>query len=121
MLTCEDDVRKLLTEFADAWTRRDIPAILALMGLNAVYGASVRPEPGRSIRGHEEIAAGIAEMFAHDAGASIESHRLVVLGDHAVGRWTYTFDDGRKEEGIDLWHISNGKIQLKDAYHKTRA
>lgn len=121
MPTCEKDVRKLLKEFSDVWRRRDIPAILALMGPNAVYGASIGPEPGRSYRGHEEIATGLAEMFAHDAGADVESHRPVVMGDHAVARWTYTFADGRKEEGVDLWQISNGKIQVKDAYRKTRA
>lgn len=117
----EDEIRLLLADFAEAWGQRDVAAVLALMTPDAVYGASVGPEPGRRYCGHAEIAEGLEEMFAHDAGADIESHLPVILGDHAAGRWTYTFDDGRREEGVDLWRFQDGKIQLKDAYRKTQA
>jgi ketosteroid isomerase-like protein len=103
---------------------RDVDSLLDLMTDDAVYAASVGPEPGRTFRGHRELAAGFLAMFQHDAGAVIQQGEPVVLGDWAVSTWTYQFVlvDGsrRSERGIDLWRFRDGKICLKDAYRKAR-
>jgi ketosteroid isomerase-like protein len=72
-MSSEPGIRDCLRRFADAWTRRDVDGLLALMTADAVYTASVGPDPGRTFRGHAELAAGFREMFAHDAGAEIEA------------------------------------------------
>lgn len=122
MRMSEREVRALLTDFGDAWSRRDIATLLGLMTEDAVYCASVGPEPGRRYVGHEEISVGLDSMFAHDEGAVVVQHKLLVMGARAVSRWTYTFDNTTKprprEEGIDLWEFQDGRIRLKDAYRK---
>ncbi|MEV1243357.1 nuclear transport factor 2 family protein [Nonomuraea sp. NPDC049750] len=120
----ETSPRDCLARFADAWARRDVGALLELMTEDAVYAASVGPEPGRTFRGHAEPADGFRAMFEHDAGAVIEQGEPLINGEWAVCTWTYHLvsDSGSPycEYGIDLWRFRDGKICLKDAYRKTR-
>jgi ketosteroid isomerase-like protein len=116
----EPEIRDLLRRFADAWARRDVDALLAMMTDDAVYAASVGPEPGRTFRGHPELVAGFREMFAHDSGALVEQGEPEVFGARAVRTWTCHFpDDRRCERGVDLRRFRDGKIAEKDAYRKT--
>ncbi|MFB4270464.1 nuclear transport factor 2 family protein [Nonomuraea sp. GTA35] len=52
----ETSPRECLECFADAWARHDVGGLLELMTEDAVYAASVGPEPGRTFRGHAESA-----------------------------------------------------------------
>jgi ketosteroid isomerase-like protein len=123
-MTSELSPHDCLARFADAWAVHDVDGLLKLMTDDAVYAGSVGPEPGRTFRGRDELAAGFRIMFDHDAGADIEQGEPVVFGDMAVSTWTYHFvraDGSRRcERGIDLWRFRDGKICLKDAYRKTR-
>lgn len=121
-MTSETQLRDCLRRFAEAWARRDVDALLALMTDDAVYAASVGPEPGRTFRGRTELATGFREMFAHDSGAEIEQGEPEVFGARAVSTWTYRFPGpggGRYERGVDLWRFRDGKVAEKDAYRKT--
>jgi ketosteroid isomerase-like protein len=116
--------QECLARFAAAWTAHDIGGLLELMTDDAVYAASVGPEPGHTFRGHAELAVGFRAMFDHDAGAVIEQGEPIILGEWAVSTWAYHFvnADGSRycERGIDLWRFRDGMICLKDAYRKTR-
>lgn len=121
----EPQIRALLHDFARAWANRDVDALLALMTDDAVYASSVGPEPGSTFRGRDELASGFARMFAHDAGAIIESGgEPLVFGDSAVSQWRYRVPDGgggyHLEVGVDVWRLRDGRIAMKDAYRKTR-
>ncbi|MEU8247258.1 nuclear transport factor 2 family protein [Nonomuraea sp. NPDC048916] len=122
-MTSDLSPRECLARFADAWAGRDADGLLELMTDDAVYAASVGPEPGRTFRGRTELAAGFRTMFEHDAGARIEQGEPLILGEWAVSTWAYHFvrADGSRwsERGIDLWRFRDGKICLKDAYRKT--
>lgn len=114
---------ELLERFGRAWIARDVDALLALMADDAVYAASVGPGPGVDYHGKENIRRGLAEMFAHDAGADITLEPPAFFPGGAVARWTYAFvDEGgerRLERGVDVWAFRDGRITLKDAYRKT--
>jgi taurine dehydrogenase small subunit len=116
-MTSEAQIHDCLRRFGEAWARRDVDALLALMTDDAVYAASVGPEPGRTFRGRTELAAGFREMFTHDAGAEIEQGEPEVFGARAVSTWTYHFP-GRCERGVDLWRFRDGKVAEKNAYRK---
>jgi ketosteroid isomerase-like protein len=90
-VSSEQGIRDCLRRFGDAWARHDVHGLLALMTDDAVYAASVGPEPGRTFRGHDQLAAGFREMFEHDAGARIEQGEPDVFGGRAVSTWTYRF------------------------------
>ena len=114
---------ELLERFGRAWIARDVDALLDLMADDAVYAASVGPDPGVDYRGKGSIRRGLAEMFAHDAGADITLEPPAFFPGGAVARWTYAFvePDGRHrlERGVDVWAFHGGRITLKDAYRKT--
>lgn len=121
----EAGIRDCLQRFSSAWIRRDIEALLSLMTDDALYAASVGPEPGQTFRGHRELREGFEKMFAHDLDAEIELGEPVIFGTQAIGTWVYRFRhaDGShtSEKGIDLWQFRENKVLLKDAYRKTRA
>jgi ketosteroid isomerase-like protein len=115
----EREHRELLVQFAEAWRQHNVPALLELLTEDAVYAASVGPEPGTTYRGHDEIAAGFVLMFAHDEGGDATQEVAATVGDTAVTKWTYIFEDsGRAQYGVDLWRFRDGKISCKDAYRK---
>ncbi|MEH1129763.1 nuclear transport factor 2 family protein [Micromonospora sp. CPCC 206061] len=98
--------RDCLARFADAWASHDVDGLLELMTADAVYAASVGPEPGRTFRGHQELAAGVRTMFDHDAGADIEQGEPVAFGDMAVSTWAYHFCRRRSASSAACRQIS---------------
>ncbi|MCC0043750.1 MAG: nuclear transport factor 2 family protein [Brucellaceae bacterium] len=116
-----DDIKKLLGDFADAWGRRDVGAVVELFADDAVYFASVGPEPGRRATGKTAIRELIEAMFAVDRGATSETTEPVIFDGGAFWSWRYTLPDGSIELGCDLLRVADGKIVLKDAYRKVRA
>lgn len=112
-----------LSEFGDAWRRKDVDALMQFVTDDVVYSASVGPEPGETFRGRDAVRRGFAQMLAHDDAAEAREGGVWLFGDRAVGLWSYVYDgaDGAKVEvcGIDLYEFAGDKIRLKDAYRKT--
>jgi len=115
--------RATLTRFGEAWIRRDVESLLALMTPDAVYAASVGPEPGHTFRGAAELRAGFEDMFALDIGAEIALAEPLLFGDQGISGWTYTFahsqSEPRQVKGIDVWRFEGDRISLTDANRKT--
>ena len=118
----EEQIRECLERFSEAWARHDIDAFLDMMTVDAVYAASIGPEPGTTFRGREQIAEGLATMFKHDDGATILASEPTIFEGGAISTWTYRFEgvDRPDELGVDIWQFRDGKVSLKDAYRKMR-
>ncbi|MEM7344019.1 MAG: nuclear transport factor 2 family protein [Chloroflexota bacterium] len=121
----EDEKRTILTDFAEAWGRADVDALMALMTDDCIYAASVGPEPGTTYRGREEVRRGFTEILAFEAGGEARSGQVWFADDdYAFAEWSY--DEVAKDgtitdiQGIDIFHFVDGKLRLKDAYRKTR-
>jgi ketosteroid isomerase-like protein len=112
-----------LSQFGDAWRRKDLDALMQFVTDDVVYSASVGPEPGETFRGRDAVRDGFARMLAHDGDAEARAGDVWLFGDRAVGLWSYVYDgaDGAKVEvkGIDLYEFAGDRIRLKDAYRKT--
>ncbi len=76
-------VQEILQELAIAWTDRDPEAVAGLFAEDAVYAASVGPDPGRRAQGRAAIRRLVGAMFALDEGAVAETSTPVVFGDCA--------------------------------------
>ena len=115
----EEQIRECLVRFSAAWARHDVEAVLDLMTHDAVYAASIGPEPGTTFRGRDEIAEGLVMMFDHDDGATVLVGEPVIFDGSAVSTWTYRFDGDRPDEhGVDIWQFRDGRISLKNAFRK---
>lgn len=88
-----------------AFGRGDLDGVIANYAEDAVL---VRP--GKVYRGHDEIRALFAEIFANFAGLTPQSNTMTVAGRLALLTWTATSAGGRVVQGVDSFVIENGQI-----------
>ena len=119
----EEQKRKLVRAFMDAWERADADGVMRLMADECHYGASVGPEPGRTYRGRAEVGQGVSEMLSFESGGESRQGRVWFADEHAFAEWDYDEIDeaGRTRvvRGIDVIHFADGKIRSIEAYRKS--
>ena len=116
---------EVLQDFADAWNRHDVDALMTFMTDDCVFESSAGPDvSGTRYVGREAVRAGFADVFTVFPDAHWGHARHLVAGDRGVSEWTFTGTraDGTRVEvhGCDLFTFRNGKIALKNSYRKTR-
>jgi taurine dehydrogenase small subunit len=116
---------QLLENFANAWNRHDIDAILAMMTTDCVFDASGGPAVnGTHYEGQEAVRAAFQQVFDTYPDAQWAGARHFVAGDRGVSEWTFsgTRADGSRLEvhGCDLFTFRDGKIAVKNSYRKNR-
>lgn len=116
---------EVLREFADAWNRHDIDALMSFMTEDCVFEASAGPDVfGTRHAGRESVRAGFAEVWATFPDALWSHARHFVHGERGVSEWTFTGTraDGTHVEvhGCDVFTFRDGRIALKDSYRKNR-
>lgn len=114
-----------LQNFAEAWNRHDIDALMSFMTEDCVFEASAGPDVcGTRYAGHESVRAGFAEVWATFPDAQWRGARHFVCGGRGVSEWTFTGTraDGTRVEvnGCDLFTFRGGRIWLKNSYRKNR-
>lgn len=118
-------VLTLLDDFAAAWNRHDVDALMACMAPDCVFEASAGPDvTGTRHVGTSAVRAAYAAVFATYADARWNRPRHFVAGTRAVSEWTFagTTKDGTRVEvnGCDIFTLVGGKIALKNSYRKQR-
>lgn len=116
---------EVLQDFADAWNRHDVDALMSFMTDDCVFEASAGPDVcGTRYVGREAVRAGFAEVWAMFPDAHWGSARHFVVGERGVSEWTFTGTraDGTRVEvhGCDVFTFRVGKIALKNSYRKNR-
>jgi beta-alanine degradation protein BauB len=116
---------KTLRAFLEAWSAKDIDAILACMSEDCIYYASIGPDPGKKYTGQEAVRAGVQNMIAHDKTEHASVSNLMLSGRRAVWEWRYVSYDTKGNEvidiGCDLIWFKGTKIAIKDAYRKVNS
>ena len=115
----------VLNEFAEAWNRHDVDALMSFMTEDCVFEASAGPDVcGTRYVGRASVRAGFAEVWAIFPDAQWSHARHFVQGERGVSEWTFTGTraDGTRVEvhGCDLFTFRDGRIALKDSYRKNR-
>ena len=115
--------RATYAAFAEAWRRKDVDGLMALVTDDVVYAASVGCEPGATYRGRDEVRRGFEQMLSHDRTIAIHDRPLTIVGDRGFAEWEYTVErnggDRARVRGIDVLHFAGGRISLKDAFRKS--
>ena len=116
---------QLLQEFADAWNRHDVNALMSMMTDDCVFEPSAGSRVnGERHEGQPAVRAAYEAVFAQYPDAHWGSARHFVNGNRGVSEWTFTgtLKDGSRVEvnGCDLFTFRNGKIAVKNSFRKNR-
>ena len=116
---------KLLQQFAEAFNRHDLDALMGMMTDDCVFRtAAGAGATGVEHRGQEAVRRAFAGIFAAFPDSSWDEARHFVDGERGASQWTYraTAADGSRIEvaGCDLFTLRGGRIAVKDSYRKQR-
>jgi ketosteroid isomerase-like protein len=117
----EEDTQRVATAFLDAFNRRDVDAIMALMSEDCVFESSVPGPDGARYVGQETVRKVWEQLFASRPTATFDEEEVFVGGDRAVLRWTCRWTGAGREErsrGVDILRVRNGKVVEKLTYTK---
>ena len=114
-----------LKEFAAAWNRHDIDALMSFMADDCSFHAAAGPDlNGRSFVGREAVRAGFALAWQTFPDAAWLDGDHFVCGDRGVSESTFagTRADGTRIEArmVDVFAFRDGKIAVKNAFRKDR-
>lgn len=112
-----------MQRFFDAWKRRDVEGILALVTDDVVLESAFGPEVhGKRFSGKEQFRAGILRYFETFPAIASTDRRYAILGDKGFMEVTSTFTsaDGKQMtmRVCDLYEFRDGKVSSKRAYAK---
>jgi steroid delta-isomerase-like uncharacterized protein len=115
----------LLEQFAAAWNRHDIDALMACMTEDCVFDASAGPDvDGTHYAGADQVRAGYIEVWTRYPDAHWGGARHFCCGERGVSEWTFTGTsiEGQRVEvnGCDIFTFRGGKIAVKNSYRKNR-
>jgi steroid delta-isomerase-like uncharacterized protein len=114
-----------LEAFSDAWNRHDIDALMSFMSDDCVFLTAAGPERcGTGHAGREAVRRAFAQAWESFPDAHWSNGKHFVQGHWGVSEWTFTgtaADGSRVEvDGVDVFTLKNGKIQVKNAFRKAR-
>lgn len=116
---------EMLAEFAAAWNRHDIEALMSFMSEDCVFETVGGPDAcGSRHTGVEAVRAAFAAAWKNFPDAQWNNGRHWVAGDRGVSECTFTGTaaDGSRVEAdmVDVFTFENGKIRVKNAFRKQR-
>ena len=116
---------EMLADFAAAWNRHDLPALMGFMADDCAFHAVAGPDLlGRSYIGNAAVQVGFALAWQTFPDASWTAAVHFVCGDRGVSESTFTGTraDGLRVQArmVDVFTFRSGKIAVKNAFRKDR-
>ncbi len=114
---------EFLDAFAEAWSRHDADAIVAMMTPDCVMCLSAGPTAeGSRHEGRDAVKAAAEALFERFPDARWTNPRHFVAGDRGVSEWLFvaTTREGQRVQtnGCDVFTFRDGLIAVKDSYRK---
>ena len=108
--------------FGAAFARRDLDAAMELVTADCVFESTSPAPDGVRFEGAAAVRAEWEKLFADTVDPQFETEESVVLGDRAVVRWRYSWQEPSGERGhvrgVDVLRLREGKIAEKLSYVK---
>ena len=119
------DTRKLLDDFAAAFNRHDLDAVMSMMTDDCVFLSSAGDEvDGKRIEGQAAVREAFAAVIEKMPDAQWGDAEHIIDGDRACTRWVFSWTDANGDKasivGCDIFHLRDGKIWIKDTLRKQR-
>ena len=116
---------RLLEDFAQAFNRHDLDGVMARMTDDCVFlaGAGAEAE-GARFEGQAAVRQAFADFIAGLPDVQWNDPVHSIMGDRAITEWRFTCTqpDGVKTDvqGLDVFHLRDGKIAVKSTFRKAR-
>lgn len=116
---------EMLAEFAAAWNRHDIEALMSFMTDDCIFETVAGPQAcGTRHVGREAVRKAFCAAWENFPDAQWLDGNHWVAGDRGVSEslFTGTAADGSRVEAnmVDLFVFRDGKIHIKNAFRKAR-
>jgi len=116
---------QLLADFAAAWNRHDLDALMSFVTDDCVFHAVAGPDlMGRTFSGRDAVRAGFRMAWETFPDAAWLDGEYFFAGDRGVSECTFcgTRADGTRIEArmVDVFTFRDGRIAVKNAYRKDR-
>ena len=116
---------RMLADFAEAWNRHDIEALMSFMAEDCSFHAVAGPDlMGRTFTGREAVRAGFRMAWETFPDAAWVDGEHFVAGDRGISECTFrgTRMDGTRVEArmVDVFTFRDGRIAVKNAFRKDR-
>ena len=109
----------VIRRFNEAFSRRDVDGVMALMTADCVFENTQSPPDGERFVGVAAVRAFWKRFFESTPGARFETEEAFATGDRAVVRWVFHWDNaGGHVCGVDVMRVRDGKVAEKLAYVK---
>ena len=110
---------EVISRFNDVFNRHDVDGVMALMTADCVFENTLPAPDGERFEGAVAVRAFWQRFFRSAPGARFESEEMFAVGDRAVVRWVFRWDDqGGHVRGVDVLRVRDGKVAEKLAYVK---
>lgn len=107
----------LLLQFAEAWSRKDIPAVMEFFTEDCSYAPSIVDHKIMAT-GKQEVAELIHKMILHDHARSTKVFNMHIHGNFGFWEWEYTTENDVLLRGCDIFEFDHNKIKIKNAFRK---
>jgi ketosteroid isomerase-like protein len=117
----EENTRRAINNFNDAFNRHDADALAAFLTDDTVFEDTSPAPDGRRIDGKAAVVDFWRAWFARNSDAHFDAEEVIVSGNRAVVLWVYRkMRDGQPWHirGVDIFTVHNGKVAAKLAYVK---
>jgi len=117
----EQEARKAVDAFNEAFNRHDADALGALLTDDTVFEDTSPAPDGRRIEGKAEVVEFWRGWFARNSDARFDAEEVIVAGNRVTVLWVYRkMRNGQPWHlrGVDIFTVREGKIAAKLAYVK---
>jgi ketosteroid isomerase-like protein len=111
----------VVTAFCEAFDRRDVDAVMALMTDDCVFESTMPPPDGERLVGQAAVRGYWEQFFGTTEAPPFVNEEMFAAGDRVVSRWRFAWGSGAgggHVRGIDLYRVRGGKVAEKLAYVK---
>jgi ketosteroid isomerase-like protein len=108
---------RTLDAFNEAFNKHDVDAMMLLMTADCLFESTYPPPDGSAYRGQAAVRSYWELFFVQSPRAYLHFEDILVMGECAVQRWRYTWDDGHVR-GVDVITFREGLIAEKLSYVK---
>ena len=113
----------MVQRFNEAFGRRDVDEIMALMTDDVVFENTLPLPDGERREGQVAVREAWEELFRAAPQAVFETEEIFAAGDRCVVRWRYRWAADAPGQpghvrGVDLFRVRDGKVAEKLSYVK---